>query len=563
MTTRNKRKLAALNKQNCEERPRSNLAQNSSAPRSQEDYITQVSEEIEGRVTKRLSKEFSRTESRILGALARLDDFLMNPLLPGYSGATLEPTRSALGNNQGTNEDDSQNDPHPEAGLFHGQSPRNTGPGEDRDMVTGVTEEIRNRYDMVTAAQKESLCDRDMVTGVTECHDMTGVHEEVTYCSPSTSSGKQKKNRSTSQPQIRSENTPATIEADQILLALQQLANNSNSVNFHNNINRISKLPKSLTKTMPTFDGKTENFELFEDLFQTSLKIHNQLTEDDRINYFHSLMRGDALQTFKKINGPTRENLAEILAVFRRKYVKPQSMATAKHKFQKLVFNPAHQKLVDFLDELQKLAKDAFGIAAHAIIEQFIYAKMPPHLKKSINQAHLEIGTSEQIVTHLERELELNGLEAPDELPINNVSQQPTNTNADRPKPTCHHCKKPGHYRNQCRLLKKQREQNENNQNNPGNKNSDAGTSNPNSKANNNNNNRNNNRAERKPKTVYPPCETCGKTNHPTEKCYFGANAANRPPPRHRRPERQNQVSERANQSDTNEAPQAAAQNLN
>ena len=274
-------------------------------------------------------------------------------------------------------------------------------------------------------------------------------------------------------------------------------------------------------------------------------------------------MRGDALQTFKNINGPTREKLAEILAVFRRKYVKPQSMATAKHKFQKLVFNPANQKLVNFLDVLQKLAKEAFGIAAHAITEQFIYAKMPPHLKKSINQAHLENGKYEQIVTHLERELELNGLEALDELPIKNVRQQPTNTNADRPKPTCHHCKKPGHYRNQCRLLKKQREQTENSQNNPGNKNSAANTSNPNSNVNNTNNNKNSNKTERKAKTVYPPCETCAKTNHSTEKCYFGANAANRPPPWHRRPERQNQVSRRANQSDTKEAPQAAAQNLN
>ena len=503
MTTRNKRKLAALNKENCEEHPRSNLAQNTSAPRSQEDYITQVSEEIEGRVTKRLSKEFSRTENRILGALARLDDFLMNPLLPGGSGTTPEPTRNASGINQGTNEDDSQNDPHPEASLFHGQREQNSGTERGYDMVTGVTE----RHDMVRAVQKKSLWDYDMVTGATEtnrnrhdmvtgatemnrnrhemvtgvhrervyghdivtgatqqignCHDLTGVHGEVTYCSSSTSSGKQKKNRSTSQPQFRSENSPATVESDQILLAVQQLANNNNSANFQNNINRIYKLPKSLTTTMPTFDGTSEKFELFEDLFQTSLKIHNQLTEDDRINYFHSLMRGDALQTFKNINGPTRENLQEILAVFRRKYLKPQSMATAKHKFQKLVFNPANQKLVDFLDELQKLAKDAFGIAAHAIIEQIIYAKMPPHLKKSINQAHLENGTYEQIVTHLERELELNGLEAPDELPINNVSQQPTNTNADRPKPTCHHCKKPRHYRNYCRLLKKQREQTE------------------------------------------------------------------------------------------------------
>ena len=188
---------------------------------------------------------------------------------------------------------------------------------------------------------------------------------------------------------------------------------------------------------------------------------------------------------------------------------------------------------------------------------------MPAHLKKSINQAHLENGTYEQILTNLETELELNGLEAPDELPINNVSQQPTNTNADRPIPTCHHCKKPGRYRNQCRLLNKRREQTEKTQNIPGNKNSAANTSNPNSNVNNTNNNKNSNKAERQPKTVYPPCETYGKTDHSTEKCYFGANATNRPPSRHRRPERQNQVSGRANQCDTNEAPQAAVQNLN
>ena len=506
MATRNKRKLAAFNKEKCEEHSRSNLASSSNVPRSQEDYITQVSEEIEGRVTKKLSQEFSRTENRILGALARLDDFLMNPLLQGYSGTTPEASRNVFSINQGTNEVDSQSNPHPEAGLL-------TSVREDRhDMVTAVQRESVEDRDMVTGVQRENVCQRDRVTGA------TGVHEEVMYCSPSTSSGKQKKNSSTSQPQFRSENTPAPIEADQILLALQQLAIKDNSAKFHNNINRFSKLPKSLTTTMPTFDGKSEKFELFQDLFQTSLKIHNQLTEEDRINYFHSLMRGDALQTFKNINGPTRENLGEILTVFRRKYVKPQSMATAKHKFQKLVFNPANQKLVDFLDELQKLAKDAFGIAAHAIIKQFIYAKMPPHLKKSNNQAHLENGTYEQIVTHLERELELNGLEAPDELQINTVSHNTVNANADRTKPTGHYCKKPGHYKNQGRLLKKQREQTEINQNNPGNKSSDATTSNPNGNVNNpNNNNRKSNRAERKPKTVYPPCETCGKTNHSTE----------------------------------------------
>ena len=270
------------------------MAQNSNVLRSQEDYITQVSEETEGRVTKRLSKEFSRTENPIQGALARLDDLLMNPLNQGTSGTTPEMSWNAFSTNQGLNEDDSQSDPHPEAGLFGNQMTQNSGREDEHYMVTGATELI----------------------GIH--HDMTGVHEEAFYCSPSTSLGKQK-NHSESQPQFRSGNTLVTIEADQILLAIQQLANNNNSAHFHKNFDRISKLPKSLTTTMPTFDDKCEKFELFEDLFQTSLKIHNQLTEEDRINYFHSLMRGDAFQTFKNINGPTRENLGEILAVFRRK----------------------------------------------------------------------------------------------------------------------------------------------------------------------------------------------------------------------------------------------------
>ena len=67
---------------------------------------------------------------------------------------------------------------------------------------------------------------------------------------------------------------------------------------------------------------------------------------------------------------------------------------------------------------------------------------MPPRLKKSIKQAHLENGTYEQSVTHLERELELNYLEDPDELQINTVTHNIVNANADRTKPTCQQCKK-------------------------------------------------------------------------------------------------------------------------
>ena len=109
---------------------RSNMAQNSIVPRSQEDYWTQVSEENEVRVTEKLSQEFSETKNRVLGALSRLDDFLMNRLFRGHSGTAPEMSRNAISTNRGTNEDNSQSNPHPEAGIFHNQTTRNSGPEE-------------------------------------------------------------------------------------------------------------------------------------------------------------------------------------------------------------------------------------------------------------------------------------------------------------------------------------------------------------------------------------------------------------------------------------------------
>ena len=200
-----------------------------------QEYISQVSEGIEGRVTKKLSKDFSWTEARVLGALSKLDDILLNPQVRTCSVAVPRTSRNSNSENREPIGDGSLDDPCPEAKFSSPYFGNLKNPkGEDYPhMVTGVPEEI---------------CDQP--------HMVTRIKEEIPYSSSGISSGKQKKVRSTSQPQFRCENTLASIEADQILLAPQQLATNSNSVNFNNNINRISKLSISLTTIMPTFDKK-------------------------------------------------------------------------------------------------------------------------------------------------------------------------------------------------------------------------------------------------------------------------------------------------------------------
>ena len=111
-TLRNKRKLAAVLRETPES-TKSSRAQNTLDPELTQDYISQVSEEIEGRVTKKLSKEFS-TESCILGALSKLDEFLLNPQVRTCSVAVPGTSRNSNSENRETTGDRSSDDPCPE-----------------------------------------------------------------------------------------------------------------------------------------------------------------------------------------------------------------------------------------------------------------------------------------------------------------------------------------------------------------------------------------------------------------------------------------------------------------
>ena len=113
---RNKRKLAAVSRET-PEIPRNGQSQNTLVPGMAQEYISQVSEVIEGRVTIKLSKQFSRTESRILGALSKLDEFLLNPQVRTYSVAVPVTYRNNDPENREPTGDRSLGDPCPKAVL--------------------------------------------------------------------------------------------------------------------------------------------------------------------------------------------------------------------------------------------------------------------------------------------------------------------------------------------------------------------------------------------------------------------------------------------------------------
>ena len=230
------------------------------------------------------------------------------------------------------------------------------------------------------------------------------------------------------------------------------------------------------------------------------------MTEAMKIDHFLGHLRKEALQTFRNISASKKKTPDDVLIVFQRKCVKPEPQATAKHKWHKLTFDPNTKSLSDFLEELNECAERAFGDNAQHMIDSLLYAKLPPHLKRSLNLAYLQNRTYDQIVAHLGRELELSGLENDGEQTIPTMTVVPPNhiqQNTEQAIIVCHYCKTPGHVIRDCpKRMKKEQEQ----RNDPSIQNTKPSTS-----------------------KSFAPCPHCQWTNHPPEKRWSGPNAANRP----------------------------------
>ena len=135
-TLRNERKLAAVSR-DTQQSAWNGQSQKTFVPGMNEEYITQVSEEIGGRVTEKLSQEFSRTESRIVGALSKLGDFLLNPKVRTCSGTVPGTSRNNDSENREPTGDRSLNDPYPELEFSGRQA--STSANSDREETSHTT----------------------------------------------------------------------------------------------------------------------------------------------------------------------------------------------------------------------------------------------------------------------------------------------------------------------------------------------------------------------------------------------------------------------------------------
>ena len=87
----------------------------------------------------------------------------------------------------------------------------------------------------------------------------------------------------------------------------------------------------------------------------------HKLSEEQKLTYFQSLLRDDAIEFWQSLKITNQTTLAQVLRYFKNEYAKEDLKEVAKYKFDQMRYDPSAETFNDFLNKFEKVAKQAFG----------------------------------------------------------------------------------------------------------------------------------------------------------------------------------------------------------
>ena len=235
--------------------------------------------------------------------------------------------------------------------------------------------------------------------------------------------------------------------------------------------------PKILHTQVQLFRGNREKYNEFEHLLLNHLRPHqHKLSEEQKLTYFQSLLRDDAIEFWQSLKMTNQTTLAQVLRYFKKEYAKEDLKEVAKYKFDQMRYDPTAETFNDFLNKFKKVAKQAFGEKSSDITETFLFAKLPVQMQNELAMAGKHNASMEEIRTFVQRRCQyaqliptttpqpVNQISAP---PPNAAAPQSSNSQPPQNRETkrkfdgqCRHCGITGHKWAECRKRLREEAQN-------------------------------------------------------------------------------------------------------
>ena len=237
-----------------------------------------------------------------------------------------------------------------------------------------------------------------------------------------------------------------------------------------------------LNTDVPKFRGARDKYNEFEHLLTNHLRPYqHRVTEEQKLRFFQSLLREDAIEFYQSIRITTETTLTDVLHAFRREFAKEDQQEVARFKFNKLTYDPKNEQFPDFLKNLKKIGKQAFGDRSQELVEAMLFGKLPIQIQSQLTLAGKQNSSLDEIKQFITRQCQYEQFLAPmnaqpfsqatNPQPVANTEQQPereAERPATRPKykftGECHYCGKIGHKAFECRTRKREERQQQNNE---------------------------------------------------------------------------------------------------
>ena len=240
-------------------------------------------------------------------------------------------------------------------------------------------------------------------------------------------------------------------------------------------LNAIQDLPRKLQKTntkllqthVPNFRGSKDKYNEFEHLLLNHFRpIANKITEEDKIHFFQSLLRDEAIDFWQTITISSTTTLQDVLQLFRKEFAKEDMREVARYKWNEAKYDPTTQSFGDFLKDLKKIAKQAYGDEADKCIKMFLFGKLPVDIQQELTMANKEDSSPEEIKTYLLRKYQYQNViqqststyQPFNQMSDNNTKKEFTRSDQSQPKTEtkrfegkCFYCGKQGHRKQECR----------------------------------------------------------------------------------------------------------------
>ena len=155
---------------------------------------------------------------------------------------------------------------------------------------------------------------------------------------------------------------------------------------------------------VPTFKGQKRRYNEIEHLLLNHIRrFQNKITREEKLQFFTSLLKEDAIEFCQTIRVTSDTTLREVPQLFLKENARVHFNKVSPNRWDQLEYDPRHKSSSGFLKHLKKTAKQAFDPKANEYVKAFLFGKLPVAIQNDFSVAGQRDAIVDEIKDYLQQ----------------------------------------------------------------------------------------------------------------------------------------------------------------